>query len=257
MKRVLITGINGLIGGVLRDRLGDRYEITGISRHPVGYPTHVADISDLEAIQPAFEGIDAVVHLAASASMETPWDEILPNNIVGTYNVYEAARRAGVERVVFASSNHAVGMFEVTGTPEIYALDDGRTIDHTAEIRPDSYYGVSKAYGEAMGRYYAENHGLKVFCLRIGTVRVDDNPRSEEAGASSGWLPLTREQVYDRLRATWLSHRDCAQLVSRCLDAEGIAFGVYYGISDNPRKLWDIEHARREIGYEPRDSAPV
>ena len=254
-KRVLVTGAAGTIGTLVREHLADRYDLSHLTLEPAEFESTVANVADLDAIQPAFEGVDAVVHLAASISVESPWEDILPNNIIGTYNVYEAARRAGVERVVFASSNHAVGMFEVEGSPGIYALDDPRKIDHTAEIRPDSYYGVSKAYGEAMGRYYAENHGLKVFCLRIGTVRADDDPRSEAAGASSGWLPLTREQVYERLRATWLSHRDCAQLISRCLDAEGVSFGIYYGISDNPRKLWDIEHARREIGYAPQDSA--
>jgi nucleoside-diphosphate-sugar epimerase len=144
-------------------------------------------------------------------------------------------------------------MYEVTASPEIYALDDPRVVDRHAEIRPDSYYGVSKAYGEAMGRYYAENFGMRVYCLRIGTVRADDDPRSPEIATASSWLPLTSEQAYDRLRATWLSQRDCAQLIARCLDATAVPFGIYYGISNNQRQFWDITHAREEIGYEPLD----
>lgn len=257
MKKVLVTGAEGLIGSIVRERLGDRYELSYLTREPAEFPSHVGDVADLEGIQPAFEGVDAVVHLAASAAVTTPWEDILHNNIIGTYNVYEAARRAGVDAVVFASSNHAVGMFEATTAPEIYALDDPRQIDHRSEIRPDSYYGVSKAYGEAMGRYYSEMHGLRVFCLRIGSVRADDTPRPAQIGNTSDWLGLTPEQIYERLRATWLSHRDCAQLISRCLDADGVTFGIYYGISNNPRQMWDLTNAREEIGYAPEDSAPV
>lgn len=253
--RVLVTGAAGVIGSAVRRHLGDDYELSALTHAPADFPSHVADVSDLEAIQPAFEGMDAVVHLAASISVETPWPDILRDNIIGTYNVYEAARRAGVERVVFASSNHAVGMYELDNKPGIYALDHPLVVDDRAEIRPDSYYGVSKAYGEAMGRYYSDVHGLRVFCLRIGTVRADDDPRSPDAGRSSGWLGLTTEQTYDRLRATWLSQRDCAHLIERCLAAHDIRFGIYYGISNNPRQFWDISKARRELGYDPQDSA--
>lgn len=255
MKKVLVTGANGVIGSAVLEHLGGRYELSALDMRPGDFPTHVANIADLDAIQPAFEGVDAVVHLAASISVETPWPDILRDNIIGTYNVYEAARRAGAGVVVFASSNHAVGMYEVTNSPDIHATDHPLVIDQYAEIRPDSYYGVSKVYGEAMGRYYVENHGLRVFCLRIGTVRADDSPTSEAAAASSGWLPLTREQTLQRLQATWLSQRDCAQLISRCLDADHISFGIYYGISDNPRQMWSLANARAELGYAPEDSA--
>lgn len=251
--RVLVTGAAGVIGTAVWEHLGERYDLVAMDQRPMDIPSIVADISDLAAIEAAFEGIDAVVHLAASISVLSPWEEILPNNIIGTYNVFEAAKRAGVGCVVFASSNHAVGMYEVEASPEIYALDDPRVVDHRAEIRPDSYYGISKAYGEAMGRYYADNFGMRVYCLRIGTVRADDDPLSPEIATASSWLPLTSEQAYDRLRATWLSQRDCVQLISRCLEATEVPFGIYYGISNNQRQFWDISHAREEIGYEPVD----
>ena len=109
-------------------------------------------------------------------ALETPWEDVLHNNIVGTYNVFEAARQAGVSRVVFASSNHVIGMYELDGAPGLYETDDDRSYDHTAEQRPDSLYGVSKAYGEALGRMYMERYGLRVFCLRIGAVRAHDDP---------------------------------------------------------------------------------
>ena len=116
-RRVLVTGAEGTIGTAVREHLADRYELTSLTLTPQEFPSHVADIADLDAILPAFENVDAVVHLAASAALETPWDDVLHNNIVGTYNVFEAARQAGVSRVVFASSNHVVGMYEMDGAP--------------------------------------------------------------------------------------------------------------------------------------------
>lgn len=257
-QKVLVTGANGVIGRAVREFLGDRYELSALTRRPVDFPSHVADTTDLEGIQPAFEGVDAVVHLASSASVSTPWDDILNNNIVGTYNVYEAARRAGVKRVVFASSNHTIGMYELDGAPSIYEIDDPRVYDHTAELRPDSYYGVAKVFAEALGRYYHDNYGMAFVNLRIGTVREDDRPDAPEVYGS---VPeplerLTMEERRKRLRSTWLSRRDCCELIAAGLDTDA-TWAVVYGISDNPRQFWDLSHARELIGYDPKDSAPV
>ena len=224
---------------------------------PEGHPTHVADIADLEAILPAFAGMEAVIHLAAAISVDSPWEDVLTANLIGTYNVFEAARRQGVGCVVFASSNHAVGMYEVEAAPAIYALDDPRQIDHTAEIRPDSLYGVSKAYGEALGRYYQENHGMRVYALRIGTCRADDDPRHPSVADSSFWLNLTTEEKFDRLRATWLSQRDAAELIGACLAASDVPFAIVYGISDNPRQFWDISRGKELLEWAPKDGAPI
>jgi NAD+ dependent glucose-6-phosphate dehydrogenase len=257
-KRVLVTGASGVIGRAVQEFLADRYDLVLMTRTQADFESVVADITDLDAIQPAFEGVDAVVHLAASSSVESTWDEVLNNNLIGTYNVYEAARRAGVERVVFASSNHAIGVYENEGAPKLYELDDPRVYDHTVDIRPDSLYGMSKAYGEALGRYYVDMHGLRVFCLRIGSVRDADDPRDPSIGEKSPpLLNLTNpEQRYKRMRGTWLSRRDCCELIARCLDVGDLHWAVVYGISDNPRQFWDIRHARRVLGYHPRDSAP-
>ena len=242
-RRVLVTGAEGTIGGILRRALADRYELRHLTRQRADFPSHVADIADLDAILPAFEGIDAVVHLAASAAVESPWEAVLHDNVIGTYNVFEAARRASVRRVVFASSNHAIGMYEVEGAPELYDIGDERVYDDTVPVRPDSLYGVSKVFGEVLGRYHVDRRGMRVICLRLGSVLADDDPRA--AG----------EEAH-RLRATWLSHRDCAQLISRALDAEHVRWAVVYGISDNPRQFWDLSSARELLGYRPQDRAP-
>lgn len=253
-RRILVTGAEGVIGTAVREHLAGRYELTSLTLTPQEFPSHVADIAELDAIRPAFENVDAVVHLAASPAIETPWDDVHHNNIVGTYNVFEAARSAKVERVVFASSNHAVGMYELDGAPKLYDLDDERRYDHTAEIRPDSLYGVSKAYGEALGRFYAERHGLRVFCLRIGAVRATDDPT---VPSENPLLDLDADGRRNRMRAVWLSRRDCAELIARCLDVDDVSWAVVYGVSGNPRRFWDLTHARDLLGWEPQDAAPI
>jgi nucleoside-diphosphate-sugar epimerase len=255
-QRVLVTGATGVIGKAVRAHLGDRYDLHALTHRPAEFPSHVGDVANLDQILPAFAGMDAVVHLAASASVGSPWDDVLQDNLIGTYNVFEASRRAGVKSVVFASSNHTIGMYEMDGAPGIYALDDPRAYDHTAELRPDSLYGVSKVYGEALGRYYHELFGLRVYNLRIGTVRADDDPRDPSVPEGSFWLNLTSAQKYDRMRATWLSQRDCAELIAACLEAKDVPWAVVYGISNNPRQFWDLSHARDVLGWTPQDRAP-
>ncbi len=255
--KVLVTGAGGVIGEAVREHLADRYDLVYLTHRPQDFPSIAADIADLDAIRPAFEGVDAVVHLAASPAVETPWDDILPNNIVGTRNVFEAARLAGVRRVVFASSNHTIGMNEIDNAPDVYELDDPRVWDEYAEPRPDSYYGVSKLFGEAIGRMFHDLHGLEVINLRIGTVRADDDPTSEKTLTSipKPLAHLSMEERRKRSRSTWLSRRDCAELIARSLEAD-TDWAVVYGISDNPRQFWSLKSAREVLGYDPQDSAP-
>ncbi len=257
-QRVVVTGADGLIGRMVLDawREGDRYETVGVARKPGPYTDVETDITDLDALVAAFEGADAVVHLAATSAVQSSWKDVLPSNLIGTYNVFEAARRAGVKRVVFSSSNHAIGTNETENVPALFDLDDGRVWDHHAEIRSDSLYGVSKAYGEAMARYYVDHHGLKAYCLRIGGTRGVDDPSHPD----NLWRPEfdndpAKLALRTRMRAVWLSPRDCIQLIERCLESER-EWVLCYGISNNPRRFWDIEHAKDMLGYDPQDSPP-
>ena len=252
VMNILITGASGLIGSVLRTHLGEtgRYTISGVDARSLDDDSlsnfTLADCYDYDAMSPAFEGQDAVVHLAANAPVQTPWLDVLRNNIASTHNVYEAAREHGVKRVVFASSNHAVGNFELDEPYKSIGLGDYSLIDndpanipqvdHHVPIRPDSDYGVSKVFGEATGRYYNEHFGLEVACLRIGSVVPQNRPMNIRA------------------YATWLSHRDLAHLVDRCLVAD-ISYEIFYGVSNNRWRFWDIDHARETVGYEPQDRA--
>jgi nucleoside-diphosphate-sugar epimerase len=256
--RVLVTGSDGLIGRFLIDawRESGAYEPVGLARKPGPYADVVADTTDLEAVTAACEGVDAIVHLAATSAVDSSWDAVLHSNLIGTYNVFEAARRAGVGKVVFASSNHAVGTFETSHVPELWDIDNPLQIDETAEIQPDSLYGVSKVYGEGMARYYVDHHGLRAVCLRIGGTRSPEDP----SHPVNLWKPErdTEENIREqrrRMRAVWLSERDCIQLIEKSLQTDR-PWALVYGISDNPRKIWDIDHAREVLGYEPQDGAP-
>lgn len=249
-RNVLVTGSSGLLGGVLADRLADRYVLRGFDRRPGPLPGPVGNLADPAALGAACHGVDAIVHLAGDARVDAPWAAVLSDNIAGTAALFEAARLEGVDRVVFASSNHVVGQLEVEGAPGIYDGSGGRIIGADEEFRPDSLYGVSKAFGETLGRYYSDRHGLRVVCLRIGSVVPGDDP-----WLHAGRLGGDPAEHYRRLRATWLSHRDCAELVVAALEAD-VRFAVVYGVSNNRRRFWDLGPAERLLGFRPLDVAP-
>src|SRR5580658_10336499 len=230
MERILITGAAGKIGDALRKGLRGSYrlirllDIAPLGTAAAGEELYAADIGDPAALEKAMTGIDCVVHLAG-ASEEAEWQKVLPLNIAGCYNVFEAARRQDVKRVIFASSNHAVGFHQRE-----------RFIDNTVAPRPDSRYGVSKVFGEALGRLYADKYGLSVACLRIGTFRTPDRP------------------VDTRGLLTWISHRDMVQLTRRCIDHLDYHFVIVYGVSKNLRSRWDNTNAKF-LGYRPEDDS--
>jgi NAD+ dependent glucose-6-phosphate dehydrogenase len=270
--RVLLTGAFGGVGTTLREHLGDEYEFTFLDREapdpvagddapgPAEEDTVVANVADYDAIRPAFEGQDAVVHLAGIPG-EAPWPEILESNVVGTYNVLEAAREAGVESVVFASSNSVVGMHEAEHSPELYERGYPLVLDDEAAVRPSSRYGTSKAFGEHLGRYYVECRDApeRFYALRIGSHRVDpyDHPYGDgERGVDAGEYERdSREYARQvaRLKTTWHSQRDLAHMVDCCLRDRSVEFGVFYGVSDNRDRWMEIESARARIGYDPVD----
>lgn len=236
--RVAVTGADGLIGGILRARLSDAFE-------PIWLGRDDADVTDLDALARALAGADALVHLAATADVHAEWDEVREANVIGAYGAFEAARRAGVSRVVFASTNHVVGMSQ--WDDERFA-DPAQPVEVTTldPIRPDSLYGASKAWGEALGRLYAERHGLSVVCLRIGWVPKEDEPPSS---TDMRWEP---PKVARRALGMWLSHRDCASLVEAALTAD-VGFAIVHGVGDNRGRWLSLDEGRRLLGWEPRD----
>ncbi len=246
-RKVLVTGISGRIGTIVRQYLGDKYELSGLDRVAVkDVPCTVADISDLDAIRPAFKGQDTVVHLAADPNHLGSWESNLKNNFIGTYNVLEASREADVRRVIFASSNHVVGFYPMKQDP-YKAIYEGRLGEVrrpfpllTPEMyRPDGYYGVAKAFGELLGSYYHDQYGISFIALRIGWVVNPDDPKFHPSCLS-----------------LWLSHRDAAQLIERSIEAPAsVGFTVVYGMSNNDLLIWDLEPTKRILGYQPQDNA--
>ena len=230
---VLVTGAAGRIGTVLRGGLPERgwavrcLDIVPVADVRPGEEHVVADVTDLAAMLDATEGAGAVVHLAG-ISGESTWPAILSANIQGTYCALEAARRAGVPRVVLASSNHATGY-----TPR---PPDGLLREADAPPRPDTFYGVSKVTMEALGSLYVDRYGLDVVCLRIGSAFAE---------------PTTTRHL-----ATWLSPADTVSLVDAALKAPSPGFSVVWGVSDNTRRWWDLT-AARALRYEPVDDAEV
>jgi uronate dehydrogenase len=232
-RPVLVTGAAGRIGTVLRGGMPERgWAVRCLDLVPIidtrpGEEHVVADVTDLAAMVDATEGAGAVVHLAGVVG-ESTWPAISHTNIDGTYCALEAARRAGVQRVVLASSNHATGF-----TPRPGA---GLLREEDAPPRPDTYYGVAKATMEALGSLYVDRYGMDVVCLRIGSASAE---------------PTTTRQL-----ATWLSPADTVSLVDAALRAPSPGFAVVWGVSDNTRNWWDLS-AASALGYESVDDAEV
>lgn len=247
--KIAVTGANGTIGVPLCTALETEHKVVRIDIAGDGVR---ADVRELEPLVAAFAGCDAVIHLAGIPDVGSSWEVVYGAGILGTYNAFEAARRCGCKHVIFASSNHAVGMFEAEAGAHAYEPASGLLVGIDAPIRPDSLYGVWKAYGEALGRYYSENHGLRVACLRIGSITKADDPKHESVKNSSGWLKLTEEQKFARYAATWMSQRDLAGLV-RCVLARDVPFAIVYGVSDNATRFWDLEPGRAIYGFWPVD----
>jgi uronate dehydrogenase len=226
MKTILITGAAGDVGTHLRRELARKYRIRASdlrSLKKVGSETFMrADVSKMADALRITKGVDAIVHLGGY-SVEGPWEGILSANIIGCYNVFEAARRNGVKRIIFPTSNHAVGFYKRS-----------EMIDHRVYIKPDSRYGVSKVFGEALGSLYADKYGMQFLMIRIGNV----NP----------------EPIDKRRLSIWISPRDIAQLVTIGIEHPEIRFEIVYGISANTRAWYDNSNAMR-LGYRPLDNS--
>ncbi len=239
-KRVLVTGVYGLVGNVAYRKLRESpeaYDVYGLARrqHPsdrlpesdlcvlADDKLFVANLTDMAAMQKAVQGMDVVVHMAANPNGDAPWESILSDNIVGTYNVFEACRLAGVERIVSASSVQTVHGYWLQEPYQ--SLIEGRLDDISAE---------------ALAHVYAYRHHMSCVCLRIGGVVAEEPPPVNVA------------------RTQWCSRRDIAQIIERCINAPAsLRFDVFFGLSDSDRNFADIQHTRDVLGYEPQDGCRV
>ena len=231
--KILITGSQGLIGRILIENLSECFDIRGLDiikmRDGIPGKHFKADISKykkLDSVVKAIRFIDCIVHLAGDRRVEAEWESVLKNNIIGTRNIYECAKKNGIKKVIFASSNHVTGSYKDS---HITTIND--------PVRPDSDYGSSKAFGEIIARQYFELYGIKSICLRVGWVLRDDDPTKNELAMKM-----------------WLSHRDLVELIRRCILSD-IKFGIYYGVSNNKDRFWDFSNTEKELGFKPQDDA--
>jgi uronate dehydrogenase len=229
-QKLLLTGAAGGLGQVLRERLKANCDVLrlsdriGLGVAGVQEEVMLADLSDADAVSAAVQGVDAIVHLGG-VSVEGPFQPILMANILGVYNLYEAARRHGVKRIVFASSNHVTGFYR-----------QSETINAKHPARPDGMYGVSKAFGEDLSRFYFDRYGIETACVRIGSSFAEPRDR--------------------RMLASWLSFDDLHRLITACLTTPVLGHTIIFGMSDNAVTWWDNAQARH-VGYAPKDSSDV
>jgi uronate dehydrogenase len=230
-NRLLLTGAAGGLGKVLRQRLRPYANILRLSdigeMAPAEGPHEEVvrcDLADKAGVHQLVEGVDAILHFGG-VSVERPFEEILGANICGVFHIYEAARRHGVKRVVFASSNHVIGFYK-----------QDQRLDANSPRRPDGYYGLSKSYGEDMASFYFDRYGIETVSIRIG---------------SSFPEPANR-----RMMSTWLSYDDLTQLIERSLYTENVGHTVVYGMSANREVWWDNSQAAH-LGFTPKGSSEV
>jgi len=245
-QKILITGMSGLIGGVARQQLQGSYTLSALNRSALpGVPCTQADLADFDAMRPAFDGIDTVIHLAANATGGASWEALHQANVVGTYNVFEAARQAGVSRVIYASSGSTVAGWEAD---EPYgALVEGRytevgaswpLLTHESPTRPGGIYGATKVWGEALARHFTDTTDLSIICLRIGHVTRSDRPETP------------------RDFSIWCSQRDIGQMIEKCVVAPPtLKFDIFFVLSENKWGYRDLSHPRQVVGFVPQDSA--
>lgn len=235
---MLITGYTGIVGSVLVEGLKEEFDLRGISRHPEeqeGIEVFQADVADKESLYEPFTDVDVIIHLAANPSIFGEWDSVLNNNIEGTYNVFEVAREKNVKRIIFASSNHVTGIY----------TKQRKRMNTDMPVAPDSLYGVSKVFGEALGRYFAEYYDISVISLRIGWICEEDDPGSYRV-----------EEMKEELLRMWLSHRDFVDMVRKCCNAEpDVKHHIFYCMSENTGSLWDQTDAKTVVGYNPQDDS--
>lgn len=249
-KRLLLTGAAGHIGRMLRASLSEEYDLSGVDIRPIeGFPSHVADMTDFGASRPAFTNQDIVVDLANNPAGNLPWELAYGNNIPAIYNSLRAAQEAGVKRYIFTSSNRVTEGYEQDEPYRSICRGEYDNLNPATiplittamPVRPNGPYGIAKAFGEAAARYFSDQFGMSSICLRLGTVdRGDGRPHAI------------------RHFATLLTERDLVHLFQCAIDApEYLRFAVFYGVSNNTWRFWDISDAQRLIGYRPQDNMEI
>ena len=252
MARIALTGAAGNVGRQLLDAFPEEgHDLTAFSHSEhEGVDSELLDVTDPDEVTADLDGFDAVVHLAGASQPDAEWDAVLETNVRGTKHVFDAAVENGIDRVVFASSNHAVGMYNQSdpADPETLRLDPATPLDGETAPRPDSFYGVSKASCEALANYYADCHGVESVNVRIGWLMSVDDLRENATG-----VPAEKERF---ARATWLSPHDCRDLLVKAATADLPRNPLTLnGVSRNDERHHSLTGTMQAVGYAPRDDS--
>ncbi|MFY0592617.1 NAD-dependent epimerase/dehydratase family protein [Roseivirga sp.] len=265
--RVLITGGNGIIGTTLVDLPYEKVFLDITERHYslAGEAFVQGSVSDKTTLSRLLDEADIVIHAAGISDSQTRGEEIdtkiMDNNFTATKLLFDLAWEKGLSKIVFLSSNHAIGMEELLNAPDIYTAG-GKNKVTDKDFFPDSFYGVSKVFGEMYGKYMAHNGGPKFISLRVGSVRseIENHPfaYAEHGVRKKKWERWSPEYVkqYNRLKAIWQSRRDFLQLAQKCIEYDGPEkYLCFYGVSQNEHSWFELDNAKKKLGYEPMDSA--
>ncbi len=245
--KVLVTGASGIIGQAFREECRQYYSLK-LMYHKTPFKAISdeeilrADIRDFNSVLESMKDVEAVVHLAASSNALASWSSVCSNNIVGTYNVFEASRQMQIKKIVFASSNHACG----------FSILESEIVGPEAPVRPDGFYGVSKVFGETLGRYYSDKYGMSVICLRIGIFRKE-SPRDFFKKIRSG---KETHSFYpkEKVIGLWIGKSDMAQLIHKSLQTN-LKFGIFYASSNNTPNVFDSSKTRELLAFKPNERA--
>ena len=246
--KVLVTGASGLIGGLTWKILGHKYQFTGLNRSPLDeIPTTQADITNLDAIMPAFENIDMVVHMANHTKDANDWEKHSSVGMLGTRNVYEASRLNGVKRIVLGSTGDTMTGYEMEypyGELAAGKYDSVKApwkmINEKDPTRPKSVYGACKIFCEALGHFYSDRYDISIICIRLGLVHISNKP-------------FLRRQL-----PGFLDQGDCVKIIDLCLSApQSIKFDVFHASSNNKYAWRDSQHAKDILGWNPKGSAEI
>ena len=238
-----ITGSEGTIGTVLRKKLITKYHIRSFTLKDQDFESIQVDFSNRQELEGIFSGLDALIHLAANPRPEASWESVKRNNIEATYNVFHECQKAGVKKIVFASTNHTQHGDTLLTTPETLDPSKNKKLSLKNPTNPDSLYAVSKLFGEDLGKYFSEQHLIQFVGLRIGWIVKGDDPSIMRGTLSE-----------DYLRSMFLSHRDCVQAFEKALESQR-KFSIAYAISNNTRKVFDLEETMEILDLHPIDNS--
>ena len=261
--KILITGASGICGSALIPLTGDKvlFDLKKPNYDIKENKFVKGDLNDIKMLEKSMKNCNVVIHCGGASNPDSSWKSVLKNNIMATQTLLEVATKLNIPKILFLSSNRVFEMYEIENAPMIYEPDFNLLLQKSSIVRPASHYGISKACCEIMGRSFSERCDIKFYVIRLGSVRCkeEDHPYAyAESGVKKGlWKRGSKQYLLQekRLKSLWMSRRDFLQMVELCIEYEDGQFEILFGVSDNPRNWFDMEHTKKLLRYKPKDNA--